>query len=90
MAVYEALSVKSEQTYTSCYCEENVWKLCEKIQSTMGLNGLLKEGKAFAVFISNDNNCNFEMEKDISEKKIEIYLRKTRPYPVKNYGIQNH
>ena len=54
-AYYEALSVKTDQTYTSCYCEENVWKLCEKIQNTMGLNGLLREEKAFAVFISNDN-----------------------------------
>uniref|UniRef100_A0A1A8P9S3 Protein N-terminal glutamine amidohydrolase n=1 Tax=Nothobranchius rachovii TaxID=451742 RepID=A0A1A8P9S3_9TELE len=37
--------------YTSCYCEENVWKLCEFVQTarTAPLEQL------FVVFISNDN-----------------------------------
>ncbi|XP_037548873.1 protein N-terminal glutamine amidohydrolase [Nematolebias whitei] len=37
--------------YTSCYCEENVWKLCEFVQTerTAQLEHL------FVVFISNDN-----------------------------------
>uniref|UniRef100_A0A1A7YPB5 Protein N-terminal glutamine amidohydrolase n=2 Tax=Iconisemion striatum TaxID=60296 RepID=A0A1A7YPB5_9TELE len=37
--------------YTSCYCEENVWKLCEfvKTERTAPLEQL------FVVFISNDN-----------------------------------
>ncbi|XP_034400411.1 protein N-terminal glutamine amidohydrolase-like isoform X2 [Cyclopterus lumpus] len=37
--------------YTSCYCEENVWKLCEfvRTEKTPPLDEL------FAVFISNEN-----------------------------------
>ncbi|XP_059206585.1 protein N-terminal glutamine amidohydrolase isoform X2 [Centropristis striata] len=37
--------------YTSCYCEENVWKLCESVRSerTAPLEEL------FVVFISNDS-----------------------------------
>ncbi|KAM9737365.1 protein N-terminal glutamine amidohydrolase [Menidia menidia] len=37
--------------YTSCYCEENVWKLCEYVRAerTAPLEQL------FVVFISNDN-----------------------------------
>lgn len=36
--------------YTSCYCEENVWKLCEqiKVEKEQTLN------EYYAVFISND------------------------------------
>eukprot|EP01100_Stratorugosa_tubuloviscum_P014297 TRINITY_DN7566_c0_g1_i1.p1 TRINITY_DN7566_c0_g1~~TRINITY_DN7566_c0_g1_i1.p1 ORF type:complete len:229 (-),score=76.72 TRINITY_DN7566_c0_g1_i1:143-778(-) len=41
---------KSQQIYTSCYCEENVYKLCEKIET---LNGNLNLYKV--AFISNPN-----------------------------------
>nr|XP_057903029.1 protein N-terminal glutamine amidohydrolase-like isoform X1 [Doryrhamphus excisus] len=37
--------------YTSCYCEENVWKLCELI----GKEGSAPLEEIFVVFISNDN-----------------------------------
>ncbi|XP_029942504.1 protein N-terminal glutamine amidohydrolase [Salarias fasciatus] len=42
---------REDCVYTSCYCEENVWKLCEFIRSekTQSLDQLS------AVFISNDN-----------------------------------
>ncbi|XP_051948761.1 protein N-terminal glutamine amidohydrolase [Xyrauchen texanus] len=41
---------RNECVYTSCYCEENVWKMCEfaKDQGTCPL------GEVYAVFISND------------------------------------
>lgn len=39
---------KDECTYTSCYCEENVWKLCDSFRSH-GFN--IEE--IYAVFISN-------------------------------------
>ncbi|XP_075931740.1 protein N-terminal glutamine amidohydrolase [Anarhichas minor] len=37
--------------YTSCYCEENVWKLCEFVRTER--TALLEE--LFVVFISNEN-----------------------------------
>ncbi|KAM3928654.1 protein N-terminal glutamine amidohydrolase [Leptodactylus fuscus] len=42
---------RSECCYTSCYCEENVWKLCENIRerTPQNLDGF------YAVFISNEN-----------------------------------
>lgn len=55
MAEYEEISNKSVQDYTSCYCEENVWKLCEKICHSKNLAPLLEEESVFAIFISNDN-----------------------------------
>ena len=52
MANYSEISVTSDQTYTSCYCEENVWNLCDKIDKSK----LLAENqKAFVIFISNKN-----------------------------------
>lgn len=38
-------------TYTSCYCEENVWKLCEFVRTERTTH--LEQ--VFAVFISNKN-----------------------------------
>ena len=55
MAEYDEISLKSDQSYTSCYCEENVWKLCDKIRNTKNLIYLQEEDKAFVVFISNEN-----------------------------------
>ena len=54
MATYEELSVKVDQSYTSCYCEENIWKLCEKIKKSDKLEHLFREENAYIVFISND------------------------------------
>ncbi|XP_054713096.1 protein N-terminal glutamine amidohydrolase-like [Uloborus diversus] len=42
---------QEECCYTSCYCEENVWKLCEYIKNNQ--EDLLST--CFAVFISNRN-----------------------------------
>ncbi|XP_076864838.1 protein N-terminal glutamine amidohydrolase [Brachyhypopomus gauderio] len=41
---------RNECVYTSCYCEENVWKLCEfvKAQETCPMD------EVYAVFISNE------------------------------------
>ena len=54
MANYSEISLKPDQTYTSCYCEENVWHLCDKIDKSK----LLAENqKAFVIFISNKNKA---------------------------------
>ncbi|XP_041664060.1 protein N-terminal glutamine amidohydrolase [Cheilinus undulatus] len=37
--------------YTSCYCEENVWKLCEYVRT----EGTAPLQELFVVFISNEN-----------------------------------
>ncbi|KAF5908538.1 protein N-terminal glutamine amidohydrolase [Clarias magur] len=42
---------RADCVYTSCYCEENVWKLCEHIQS----QGTCSLDEVYAVFISNEN-----------------------------------
>ncbi|MED6250331.1 hypothetical protein ATANTOWER_029848 [Ataeniobius toweri] len=49
-AVDRITSSRQNCVYTSCYCEENVWKLCEfvKTERTTPLEQL------FVVFISND------------------------------------
>ena len=39
-----------ECEYASCYCEENVWKLCQMLQEKEDLQHL---HRASAVFISN-------------------------------------
>lgn len=48
---YESITpARDECVYTSCYCEENVWKLCEHIknQTQTPLD------EVYAVFISNE------------------------------------
>ena len=52
MTDFSEISQKSDQTYTSCYCEENIWHLCDKIKKT---NRLTENQKAFVIFISNKN-----------------------------------
>ncbi|XP_075438357.1 protein N-terminal glutamine amidohydrolase isoform X1 [Ascaphus truei] len=42
---------RSDCQYTSCYCEENVWKLCEYIRD----HGQRPLEEFSAVFISNEN-----------------------------------
>uniref|UniRef100_A0A3Q2QUF2 Protein N-terminal glutamine amidohydrolase n=1 Tax=Fundulus heteroclitus TaxID=8078 RepID=A0A3Q2QUF2_FUNHE len=51
MTAVERITPSRENcVYTSCYCEENVWKLCEfvKAERTAPLEQL------FVVFVSND------------------------------------
>ncbi|XP_065148536.1 protein N-terminal glutamine amidohydrolase isoform X1 [Paramisgurnus dabryanus] len=51
MSEYALISPsRNECVYTSCYCEENVWKLCEYVrdQGTCSLHDV------YAVFISNE------------------------------------
>ncbi|XP_034016582.1 protein N-terminal glutamine amidohydrolase [Thalassophryne amazonica] len=50
MTSYAILPKRENCVYTSCYCEENVWKLCEFVR-TEGTTGL---DQVFVVFISND------------------------------------
>uniref|UniRef100_A0A6G1RVG1 Protein N-terminal glutamine amidohydrolase n=1 Tax=Hypotaenidia okinawae TaxID=2861861 RepID=A0A6G1RVG1_9GRUI len=50
-AAYEAaVPPRPACAYTSCYCEENVWKLCDYIRS----RGRYPLEEFYAVFISND------------------------------------
>uniref|UniRef100_A0A7M5WV89 Protein N-terminal glutamine amidohydrolase n=2 Tax=Clytia hemisphaerica TaxID=252671 RepID=A0A7M5WV89_9CNID len=42
----------SNCVYTSCYCEENVWKLCDQIRKT----NPTELNEYYAVFISNKNH----------------------------------
>lgn len=47
----KSLIIKRENSlYTSCYCEENIWKLCEKIKDFDA--GFLEN--CFVIFVSND------------------------------------
>ena len=50
MANGSILPPADECEYTSCYCEENVWKLCQRLQEKEVLQDL---HRASAVFISN-------------------------------------
>lgn len=43
-------SPRNECVYTSCYCEENVWKLCEYIRD----KGTCPLDEVYAIFISNE------------------------------------
>lgn len=46
---------RTRLTYTSCYCEENVWKLCEEIKRRVAGGDIVEDlmFRCFAVFISN-------------------------------------
>ncbi|KAL4446613.1 hypothetical protein ABPG74_005551 [Tetrahymena malaccensis] len=45
---------KQEEIYTGCYCEENVYKLCEKFEQIVKAGEINKNDHAvFAVFITN-------------------------------------
>ena len=54
-----AISKREDQTYTSCYCEENVWKLCQRVHQEEQSNTAdgskedKRSGCYYAVFISN-------------------------------------
>lgn len=55
---------KEECVYTSCYCEENIWKLCDMIR----VRYPDKLSQCFAVFISND------------QRKVPIWYQKSAPH----------
>nr|XP_033785766.1 protein N-terminal glutamine amidohydrolase isoform X4 [Geotrypetes seraphini] len=66
--------------YTSCYCEENVWKLCEYIKDHEP--SALEE--FYAVFISNDSKMDYHviLLHILSGKKNLIYdLDTLLPFP---------
>ena len=42
---------KNKCVYTACYCEENVWKLCEDISKNNDIN----DDFCYAIIISNQN-----------------------------------
>ena len=44
----------AECSYAACFCEENVWKLCDHVQTTAP-NEL---AKAFVIFVSNKKQVN--------------------------------
>ena len=52
MTLYTPISSKPNQIYTSCYCEENIWHLCDKIKKS---NILTENQNPYVIFISNDN-----------------------------------
>ncbi|XP_018980764.2 protein N-terminal glutamine amidohydrolase isoform X1 [Cyprinus carpio] len=41
---------RNQCVYTSCYCEENIWKLCEHVKD----QGTCSLDEVYAVFISNE------------------------------------
>ncbi|OXB62217.1 hypothetical protein ASZ78_013241 [Callipepla squamata] len=52
-----AVPPRAACTYTSCYCEENVWKLCEYIRS----QDRYPLEEFYAVFISNDRRMDYHV-----------------------------
>ncbi|XP_059173479.1 protein N-terminal glutamine amidohydrolase-like isoform X2 [Physella acuta] len=48
--VEQVITEPAKCTYTSCYCEENIWKLCALIQEECHESEL---SKCYSVFISN-------------------------------------
>ncbi|XP_077127291.1 protein N-terminal glutamine amidohydrolase isoform X2 [Ranitomeya variabilis] len=51
------LAERRDCCYTSCYCEENVWKLCERIRERTP--GALPE--CYTVFLSNDHRMDYHV-----------------------------
>ncbi|KAH9503853.1 hypothetical protein Btru_063994 [Bulinus truncatus] len=48
--VPEVITPSQLCTYTACYCEENVWKLCAHVKENCNVSELLK---CYSIFISN-------------------------------------
>uniref|UniRef100_UPI00358FE27A protein N-terminal glutamine amidohydrolase n=1 Tax=Myxine glutinosa TaxID=7769 RepID=UPI00358FE27A len=59
-----ALFAREFCTYTNCYCEENIWKLCESLGNRSDQPASIEE--FFVVFISND------------AKKIPLWRQRSR------------
>lgn len=74
-----SLFEKQECEYTSCYCEENVWKLCDRI---IKRNDKILQGQCYVLFISSENE-QVPMWYQGKQKKMVIwdyhviFLRKT-------------
>ncbi|OWF40932.1 protein N-terminal glutamine amidohydrolase-like isoform X1 [Mizuhopecten yessoensis] len=49
--VVDLIPTADKCTYTSCYCEENVWKLCEHVKG----NNPDRLAYCYCMFISNEN-----------------------------------
>lgn len=58
---------KHEAPYTACYCEENVYKLCEEFKSRVGHNEAQKNQTAYAVFITNSKRKCFVGHQQLGE-----------------------
>jgi hypothetical protein len=56
---------KRNLTYTSCYCEENIWKLCELVRNK-SIN-VDDKNETFAVFISS------------TEERVPFWKQKSQP-----------
>ncbi|XP_068094093.1 protein N-terminal glutamine amidohydrolase isoform X2 [Hyperolius riggenbachi] len=52
-----ALPARPDCCYTSCYCEENVWKLCEYVRQ----RGERPLEEFYAVFLSNENRMDYHV-----------------------------
>ena len=65
----------AECSYAACFCEENVWKLCDHVRTTSP-NEL---SKAFVVFISN--------KKQVSQDDVSFTL--PRVFITGGYDDQN-
>ena len=52
----------AECSYAACFCEENVWKLCDHVQTTTP-NEL---AKAFVIFVSNKKQVNWNQSQRCS------------------------
>ncbi|OUM57742.1 hypothetical protein PIROE2DRAFT_17174 [Piromyces sp. E2] len=48
---------KKDFIYTSCYCEENVYKLCEKLHRRF----FIPLSRIYAVFISNEDKQDYHV-----------------------------
>ena len=51
---YRTVIERETCVYTSCYCEENVWKLCEALKNRCDVINI---DDYFVVFVSNGDKC---------------------------------
>ncbi|XP_069135710.1 protein N-terminal glutamine amidohydrolase-like [Argopecten irradians] len=63
--ILDIIPTPDKCTYTSCYCEENVWKLCELVKD----RSPNKMSYCYCVFISNEN------------KQIPLFYQKSSASP---------
>jgi hypothetical protein len=68
---------KSDYVYTHCYCEENIWKLCESLKKEEAEENKEPTTK-WIVFISNDN------------KTIPIFQKYSHVVWVRHYQLLQH
>ena len=68
----------AECSYAACFCEENVWKLCDHVRTTAP-NEL---SKAFVVFVSNKKQVSLlftyiYLPPILTDPVISVYIRKS-------------